>query len=178
MLGLLQWIAAEGPNGRFIPSDVKELYWGGAAFLIILYFIVTKAVPLAREALEKGQQDAVADATAAEQALADAQARIAEASAELGDADAESERIIAEAHEAAQQLVNDSAERTQQLVDDMWARAQNDVESMKAQAVADIQAEVAAQAVGAAEEVVRSSLDASGQNDLIESYISGLGASS
>ena len=88
------------------------------------------------------------------------------------------ELTIAEAHEAAQQLVNDSAERTQQLVDDMWARAQNDVESMKAQAVADIQAEVAAQAVGAAEEVVRSSLDASGQNDLIESYISGLGASS
>jgi F0F1-type ATP synthase membrane subunit b/b' len=60
----------------------------------------------------------------------------------------------------------------------MWAKAQSDVESMKTQAVADIQAEVAAQAVGAAEQVVHASLDDAGHSALVDTYIERLGASS
>lgn len=178
MLAQLQVIAAEGPNGRFLPSDIKEFWWGLLAFLVILYFIVTKALPLAKAALEKGQADAVADATAAEAAVAESRAKIADATAKLGDANAESDRIMAEANEAAQKLRVDSANRTQQLVNDMWAKAQADAASMKVQAQADMQAEVATQAMGAAEQVVHSSLDAAGQSDLIDSYIAGLGANS
>jgi ATP synthase F0 subunit b len=177
MLAQLQMIAAEGPNGRFIPSDPKEMWWAIAAFAIIAFFIVTKGLPLINGMLDKGQEAAVADATAAEKAMAESQAKIAAATAELGDANAESQRIMAEAQETAKQLQVDSAARTQQLVDDMWAKAQSDVASMRVQASADIQAEVAAQAVGAAEQVVHSSLDASGQADLIENYISSLGVS-
>jgi len=176
MLTQLQIIAAEGPNGKFIPSDPKEMYWAIAAFAVIFFFIATKGFPLINKALEKGQADAVADATAAEAAIAESQAKIAAATAQLGDANAESDRIMAEAQEAAQQLRVDSANRTQQLVNDMWAKAQSDVESMKVQATSDIQAEVASQAVGAAEQVVHSSLDAAGHNELVDSYINGLGS--
>jgi len=178
MIAQLRIIAAEGPNGRFLPSDFLEFVWGGLAFLVILFFIVTKGLPLAKEAIDKAQASAIADASAAETAVAESQARIAEATAQLGDANAESARIMADAQETAQQLRVDSANRTQQLVNDMWAKAQTDVESMKVQANADMQAEVASQAVGAAEQVVHASLDASGQSDLIESYIAGLGTSS
>ena len=174
MFAFANLLAAEGPNGRFIPSDPWELFWAALAFLVIFFFFVTKALPMIKEGLTKAQNDAVAEASAADKAMADAKAKIAAASAEMGDANAQSEQIVAEAKEAAQQLRVDSANRTQQLVNDMWAKAQNDVAGMKTQATADIQAEVAAQAVGAAEEVVKSSLDAAGQNDLIESYIAGL----
>ena len=176
LLAQIQVIAAEGPNGRFIPSDPKEMYWAIAAFAVIFFFFVRKGLPLIKEALNKGQAAAVADATAAEAAVAESRAKIAEATAQLGDANAASEQIMAEAQEAAQQLRVDSANRTQQLVNDMWAKAQSDVESMKAQANADIQAEVAAQAMGAAEQVVHASLDDAGQAALVDNYIARLGA--
>ena len=178
MLAQLQIIAAEGPNGRFVPSDPKEMYWAIAAFAIIFALFWRKGVPAIKDALTKGQEAAVADATAAEAAIAAGKAKIAEATAQLGDANAESERIMAEANEAAQQLRVDSANRTQQLVNDMWAKAQTDVASMKEQASADIQAEVAAQAIGAAEQVVHNSLDDASHAALVDSYITGLGASS
>jgi len=176
MLTQIRIIAAEGPNGKFIPSDPEEMYWAIGAFAVIFYFIATKGFPLINKALTKGQEDAVAEATAAEAAVAASRAKIAEATAELGDANAQSERIMEEAKETAQQLRVDSAQRTQQLVNDMWAKAQSDVESMKAQAQADIQAEVAAQAVGAAEEVVRNSLDDAGHAALVDNYIARLGS--
>ena len=177
-MNLLHFLAAEGPNGRFIPSDPKELYWGALAFAIIFGAIWIKGVPLIKEAIAKQQADAVADSTAAEQALAEARSRIASATAELGDANAESERIVAEAHEAAQQMQVDSAARTQQMVNDMWAKAQGDADAMRTQAVADVQSEIGLQAAGAAEEVVLKNLDAGGQSSLIDDYIRGLGVSS
>lgn len=178
LLAQIQVIAAEGPNGKFIPSDAKEMYWAIAAFAVIFFFFVKKGVPLIKAALDKGQAAAVADATAAEAAIAESRAKIADATAELGDADAQLAQIMADSQEAAQQLRVDSANRTQQLVNDMWAKAQADVESMKTQASADIQAEVASQAMGAAEQVVRASLDDAGQSALVDSYIARLGASS
>ena len=177
LLAQIQVIAAEGPNGKFIPSDPKEMYWAIIAFSVIFFFFVRKGLPLIKEALTKGQAAAVADATAAETAIAESRAKIAEATAQLGDANAASETIMADAQQTAKQLRVDSAKRTQQLVDDMWAKAQSDVESMKVQATADIQAEVASQAVGAAEQVIHASLDEAGQGALVDNYIANLGAS-
>lgn len=175
MLALFNVLAAEGPNGKFLPGDIWEFYWGTFAFLIILGLMIWKGLPIAKKALSDGQAAAVAEATAAQTAAAEARARIAETTSQLGDANAESQRIVAEANETAQQLRVDGATRTQQLVDDMWAKAQGDVTAMQTQAQADIQSDVAGQAIGAAEQVVRSSLDDSRHASLIDDYISKLG---
>ena len=176
MFAITQIIGAEGPNGPFVPSDPLELLWASLAFLIVLFFIVTKGVPVIKDALTKGQEAAVTEATAAEAAIAESKAKIAAATAELGDANAQTERIMTEARDAAQQLRVDSANRTQQAVNDLWEKAQADTASMKLQASADIQAEVASQAVGAAEQVVRAGLDDAGQAALVDNYIASLGA--
>ena len=178
MIASLQILASEAPNGKFLPGDVKEFWWGLLAFSVVFGLLGWKLLPVIQRALNKAQAAAIADATTAEMAIADARVKIAVATAQLGDAGAESQRIVAEATEAAQRLRIDSANRTQQLVNDMWARAQADAESMRVQAGADIQAEVAAQAVGAAEQVVRSSLDSTRHGELIDAYIAGLGATS
>ena len=58
----------------------------------------------------------------------------------------------------------------------MRERAAADIEAAKAQAIADLRAEVAALAIGAAEVVVQHNLDASTQTQLVENYISQVGA--
>ena len=94
LLAQIQVIAAEGPNGKFIPSDPKEMYWAILAFSVIFFFFLRKGLPLIREALNKGQAAAVAAATAAEDAIVESRTKIAEATAQLGDADAASDTIM------------------------------------------------------------------------------------
>jgi F-type H+-transporting ATPase subunit b len=177
-MSLYSFLASEAPNGKFLPGDIKEFWWGLIAFSIVVGLMVWKLGPIIKKALNDAQAKAVAEASAAETAVLEARTQIATATAELGDANAERERIVADAQTTAQNLRVDSANRTQQLVNDMFAKAQADAEAMKVQANSDIGAEVASQAVGAAEEIVRASLDAASQSDLIDGYISGLGASS
>jgi F-type H+-transporting ATPase subunit b len=55
-------------------------------------------------------------------------------------------------------------------------RAVADLESTRRQAVADLTAEVSRLALGAAEQVVTSNLDDAAQQQLIEQYISQVGA--
>jgi F0F1-type ATP synthase membrane subunit b/b' len=58
------------------------------------------------------------------------------------------------------------------------ARATADVEASKGQALSDLQADAASLALGAAEAVVNRNLDPATQTDLIESYITQVGAQS
>ena len=61
---------------------------------------------------------------------------------------------------------------------ELVARATADVEASKGQALADLQADAASLALGAAEAVVNRNLDAATQTDLIETYITQVGAQS
>ena len=65
----------------------------------------------------------------------------------------------------------DLAARAEADIAEMRTRAATDIESQKAQAIADLRAEVAGIALGAAERVVQSSLDAEVQGRLIDAYI-------
>ena len=76
-----------------------------------------------------------------------------------------------------------SLEEARASVDDVIARlreeiaeAEAEIETARAHAAADLEAEVGAMALGAAEEVVRSSLDDAAQVQLIEDYINQVGA--
>jgi len=175
-MNLLYVLAAEGPNGKWIPSDVKEFYWGGAAFLIVLGLLIWKLGPVISKAMNDGQQNAIEEATAAEAAMAEAQQAEASLRAELGDPEAASQRIIADAHEAANQLRVDQNARTQDMVNSMWERAQNEVGSLGAAATSDLSSEVSSKALTAAEAVVASNLDDATQMELIEDYISKVGS--
>ncbi len=68
--------------------------------------------------------------------------------------------------------------KAEQDAAELVARATADVEASKGQALADLQADAASLALGAAEAVVNRNLDAATQTDLIERYISQVGAQS
>jgi len=172
----LIFIAAEGPNGYFIPSDFKEFVWGTISFCIVAGLLAWKVGPLISKGLNDAQAKAVAEANTSDTAVREAEAEIASLKAELGDADAEARRIVAEAHDTANQLRVDENTKTQKMVNDMWDRAQNDVSSMRGQAGSDIQGEVSSQAIAAAEAVVLENLDPKTHVGLIDDYINQVGA--
>ena len=46
---MLNILAAEGPSGRWLPSDVNEFYWGAAAFTVIVVLFIWKGLPAVRQ---------------------------------------------------------------------------------------------------------------------------------
>jgi F-type H+-transporting ATPase subunit b len=176
-MNLLHTLAAEGPNGKFLPSDIKEFYYGGIAFLIVAGFMAWKLTPVIKKALDDRGEVVRAELEAAEEAQAAADAEVAALKAKLGDADADALRLVEDAKSQAAQLKVDAAAKADTDAAAIRARAAADVEGMRAQIAADIEAEVTAKALAVAEEVAVANLDDATQNQLIESYIDQVGAS-
>lgn len=169
-------LAAEDPNGTMLPGDINELWWAIVAFLVIAALLYKLAYPPILKGLHSRTSKIESELGVAEAARAEALAEADAVRSSVADADAEADRIVAEAHEAAAQLGVTLRERADAEAVDLRHRAAADIESQKAQAIADLQAEVAALAQGAAEAVVRHNLDDATQAALIDSYIDQVGA--
>ncbi len=179
MLNSVLLLAAEEgghhENGYQLPGDIQEVYYGTAAFLIVVALIFWKAGPAIRKAINgrteriKGELDQAAGARSeAEQALS-------AATSELPDTDAEAERIRTEAQATAESLKVDLVAKAEAEAEAIRARGAADVEAMKAQAQSELQVEVAEVARQAAEEAVTQSLDSATQAELIDDYINQVG---
>jgi F-type H+-transporting ATPase subunit b len=172
-------LAAEGghavENAPIIPHDFNEVIWGSIAFLIVFGLIIWKGGPAiltmwyGRIGRLQGELETAASArTEAEQELATVSTRIA-------DADSERARLRAEATASAEAVRQQVAARAVQDAEDIRRRGAADIESSKQQVSVDLSAELADLAVGAAEAVVTSNLDAATQADLVERYIASVG---
>ena len=159
----------EAPNP--ILPELNEIVWGGAAFLILFVVMVKKGFPAVKGAMDARAEKIRTDLDAAEQARTDAQAVQADYEARLADAKSEASRLIDEARGAADQVKTDLMARHEAEMAELRTRAAADIESSRTQAIADLRAEVAGIALGAAERVVQSSLDAEVQGRLIDAYI-------
>ena len=179
MSNLFILAAEEGAeNGAILPHDINEVIWSSLAFFIVAGVIIWKAGPAIKaawngriERIENELAEAEATKSAGEAKLAEVQGRIA-------NADAERQRILAEARETAAALEAQLVAKANADAADLTARAAADVESAKSQVLADLRAEVAELAMGATEAVVASNLDAATQAQLVESYIETVGATS
>ncbi|MEQ8840559.1 MAG: hypothetical protein RIB98_06230 [Acidimicrobiales bacterium] len=172
MIGIL---AAEGPNGYFIPSDINELYWGSLSFGIIFVIFLWKGVPAISKAMKARTAGIEAELAGAAAQKSAAEAELATLSGELGDADAEAARIIADARDQATKLEADLLARAEADVVDSKERSRIEIQAQRDQALADLRAAVAEQARVAADAVVRQNLgDAATQSALIDDYISQL----
>ncbi|MEJ5256223.1 MAG: hypothetical protein WHS89_12835 [Acidimicrobiales bacterium] len=171
-------LAAEGGghagNSFILPHDFNEVIWGSSAFLVVAALLVWKGGPAIRnlwngriERLSNELSDAATARMEAESALAEVEARIA-------NADQERARIRAEAQQTAAALKEQIAARAQADAAEVRARAAADAEASKSQVMADLRAELADLVVGAAQEVVARNLDSRTQAQLIESYITNL----
>ncbi len=175
MLNSLLLVAAEEgvhhDNGVHLPGDINEVYYGTAAFLIVLALLMWKALP-AVEKMIKGRTARIEDElNQAAGVRAEAEQALDSTNAELPDVDAERERIRTEAQSTAQGLKADLVAKAEAEAEAIRARGAADVETMKAQAQSELQAEVADVARRAASEAVEQSLDNDTQSQLIDEYI-------
>ena len=154
-----------------ILPEVNEIIWGGAAFLILLVVMVKKGFPAVQGAMDARAARIAADLDEADQAKQDAQSVKADYEARLADAKAEASRLIDEARADAERVRADLVARAEADAAGIRERAAGEADAAKAQAIADLRAEVSSIALGAAERVVQSSLDAEVQGNLIDAYI-------
>lgn len=165
-------------NSIVLPGDINEVIWGSIAFLIVFSLIVWKGGPAIKAMWNgrieriKGELDSAAAAREA------AEARLATVDANIADADSERSRIVNEARQASVSLEAQIVAKAESDAAEIRSRGASDVEASRSQAASDLQAEVAALALGAAERVVESSLDDATRAQLIENYISKVGAAS
>jgi len=166
------------PNGNILPADINEVIWATIALVIILAVLAWKGLPAAKNMaaartarLEKELADAAAEREAAETALAELQQRIA-------NADEECARILSEADGTAVSVKDQLIAKADADATDVRRRAGDDAASAEGQVSRGLEVEVGRLAIGAAEAVVANTLDADAQSDLIDKYITQVGAGS
>ena len=164
----------EAPD--YIMPELKEVIWGGGAFLVLLGLMMWKGFPAVKRIMNERSEKIASDLDQADQAKADAQAVKTQYEAELADAKSEASRIIDEARQQAESLRSDLQERAESDIAEMRSQAAADLEAARERAMSDLQAEVADIVVGAAERVVEANLDAEAQTRLIENYIDQVGS--
>ncbi len=168
-------IGADAPNGFFLPGDVKEFWWGTAAFLVLVGLIVWKggdAIKASMAARTERIRTELAEAKAERDA---AEAALNQSTDDLPDLGQEEARIRREAEETATKLKADLIAKAKADADAIVARGAADVENRKRQAQAEIATSVADSTRRSAEAVVRESMDDQAQIDLIEKYINEVG---
>jgi F-type H+-transporting ATPase subunit b len=169
MLSLL--LAADEPNSVHLPGDLNEVYWGTAAFIVIMAVLIKLAGPAVAKALRKRTDDIRAELEAADAERRAAESALTEQRAGVGDISADRQRLLVEANETAERLKVDVVARARTEGEALRARALADIEAQRNQAMGDLRAEVARLTRGAAEAVVRENLDDAAQKQLIDSYI-------
>ncbi|NNE11889.1 MAG: hypothetical protein HKN41_06525 [Ilumatobacter sp.] len=161
-----------------LPADA-ELIYGTLASLLIFGALFKFAGPAIKKAMadrtERIQNELDESATA----KAEAEAEAASIRQAAGDIDAERQRLFAEADAQAEAVLADGRVRLEQEVTDLEARADADIVAAAGRVTDELRAEIARVAATASERVLADgALDTATQQDLIESFISRVGATS
>ena len=157
-------------------GNKNELIWGSAAFLILLGLFIWKGVPAVKKMAAARSQRIADEIASAEGAKADADHELAALKASLGNASVDADAIIAEARIRAETVKADLVARAVDEVDASKQRARIEIEASKQQAFADLQAEVASMTLTATHALVNATLTDAVQTDLVEQFITQLGA--
>lgn len=155
---------------------MDEVVWGSISFLVLLGLMWKFAFPAIKKGMNARTERIRGDLDAAEHAKVEATTVLDGYKAQLADAKGEAGRIVDEARHVADALKKDAEARLQTELAEARTRAAADIEAAKAQATADLRGELATLAVGAASAVVNKNLDPATQTQLIEDYISSVGA--
>ncbi len=164
--------AAEAPNGNFLPGDINEFYWGSAAFLVVVAFLLWKVRPSIVKMFKKSNEQTKNEVEWAQNAADDAQCEFSEFKSKLGDISSEREQILTEARESAQNLEEELKQKAHQDAEEVKTRFSHDTELSRVQAQNEVKQQLARVALTAAENIVADSLDEKTHDQLLDDYIS------
>lgn len=171
---------AEDPSQthHWLWPEGYELLFGGLAALIIFALLYWKAWPFVKRGMAARTERIQRDLDEASTARTDNEAEAARIRQALGDIDAERQRMFAEADTQAEALLADGRRRLDAEVADLEAKAEADIAAAGDRSNDELRHEIVQLASAAADRVAVESLDDATQQELIESFISRVGAGS
>ena len=159
-----------------LPADA-ELIYGSLASIIIFGALWKFAGPAIKSAMADRTVRIQTELDDSASAKAEAEAEAAQIRQAAGDIDAERQRLFAEADVQAEQLLVDGRARLEDEIAELQARADADIETAAGRAGEELRAEISRLASAATDQLLDDGLDAATQQDLIEGFISKVGAS-
>jgi F-type H+-transporting ATPase subunit b len=177
----MRWItllAAEDPTvtHHWLLPETPEIIYGGLASLIIVGSIVKFAGPGIKKSFKARTEriQAEIDGAAAAKSQAEEEARGIRSA--LGDIAAERSRMLQEADRQAEALLVEGRARIAAEVADLEAKADADVAAARGRTADELRSQISRLATLATPIVVDATLTDAAKKDLVESFISSVGA--
>jgi F-type H+-transporting ATPase subunit b len=159
--------------------EQAELIYGSIASLMIFAALFKFAGPAIKKAMAERTQSIQSDLDASAAAKAEAEAEAVSIRQAAGDIDAERQRLFADADAQAEAVLADGRSRLEAEVAELEARAEADIASASGRVNDELRGEIAGLSNAATEQLLASGIvDDATQQDLIESFIARVGASS
>jgi F-type H+-transporting ATPase subunit b len=157
--------------------EQAELIYGTLASVIIFTLLYKLAGPAAKKAMaartERIQKEL--DAAASDEAAAEKEA--ADIRQAKGDIEAERTRMLAEAAVQAESVLDDGRIGVDNEMVEMLARADAEIASSRSRGIDELRAEITRLSSSAADLAVAESIDDATHQELVEAFISKVGAS-
>jgi F-type H+-transporting ATPase subunit b len=164
-------IASEGGNGGLLDVNPGLMIWTVVTFIVLLFILKKVAWKPILEALDKRENDIKEALEQAEKAKEEAKQILEANQANLAKAEEESKKIIeqsrAYAESLKEQMISQSKEQAKKIVDD----ASSEIQRKQDAAFEELKGQIAEIAVGAAEKIIRESLDAQKSKQVIDKYL-------
>ncbi len=161
-----------------ILPPIKEIWIGGAASLIVFVAIWKFAGPSIVKAMRDRTARIQGELDGAAEAKVDADRQATEIRAALGDIDGERQRLFTEADAQAEAILADGRVRLDQEIAELHIRADADIATASSRSGDELRSEIGRHSTASIERVVVQTLDDAAQQDLIESFIQRVGATS
>jgi F-type H+-transporting ATPase subunit b len=161
---------------KFWP-ETYEIVFGTFASVLIFALLYKLAGPMIKKGMAGRTAKIQAELDAGEAARTAAETEAAQIRTAKGDIAVERARILAEADAQAIVIHEDGRTRVAAEVADLEARSVIDIAAAQSRVGDELRAEIARLSVAAVDHVVTGSLDDATQQELIENFISRVGAS-
>ncbi|MGA7756741.1 MAG: hypothetical protein WBL31_06260 [Ilumatobacteraceae bacterium] len=160
-----------------ILPPIKEIAIGGVASIIVFVALWKYALPPIRSSLQARTARIQADLDGADEASVDADQSASQIRTALGDIDSERQRLFSEAEAQAESILDDGRRRLDEEIAELHTRADADIASAAGRSGDELRNEIGRTASASIDLVVADVLDDAAQQDLIESFIQRVGAS-
>lgn len=158
--------------------EQAELIYGSLASIMIFAAIYKFAGPAVKKAMSDRTERIQEELDTSASAKTDAEAEAADIRQAAGDIDGERQRLFAEADVQAEALLVEGRANLEREVTDMHARAEADIASAGGRVNDELRAEISGLSHTATEQLLAGgAVDDTTQQDLIEGFISKVGAS-
>ena len=161
----------------WILPETAEIIYGGLASVLVISALVKFAGPMIKKSLAARTERIQGDIDNARAARSNAEVEAGRIRTALGDINAERARILAEADSQAASVLAEGRTRVAAEMKDIEAKAMQDIANASGRVGDELRAEISRLSAVAVERVVASTVNDSVRQDLIEGFISKVGAS-